>query len=707
MTTPWYERGYRRMLVDMHISDWDAAQLAQFDPARMVELYAQAGLTSVMFYCQSHVGLCNWPTCSGKQHAGLQGRDIVAETLTLLQERRIDSCAYYSVVYNNWAFLNHPEWRMVPASQDTQYASGGFEGSRYGLCCPNNPDYRAFVLAQLDELLGPYHFDGFFYDMTFWPAICLCPHCRARFRAEQGAEIPDTIDWLDPAWCAFQAAREAWMVEFTDFLTRAAKERQPGITVYHNFACAAFNWTLGLAFNSAVHHDFLGADFYGDALEQILVSKLMGNLSEHKPIEFMTSRCVNLKDHEQVKSFAEMEMQALAAALFSAAFLFIDAINPDGTVNPAVYDRVGQIFRETAPLEPYLGGEQLEDIAIYFSNESRMDFRENGTPIGQSPMWNHDYPHLKAIRGACRALQQAHLPFGIITRKQLADLDRYRVIVLPNVLRMDQEEADALREYVRRGGKLYASRYTSLTSTEGTRHDDFLLADLFGCHFAADDLGEVTYMKPVDAAIMEAVIPQQYLGHYGQPGTPDAGIGMLRLAENAEGEPLATLTLPYAPAWGSVLEQNWLSIHSSPPWRDTTAPALLRHHYGAGTVIYSAADLECVGSEVNGRLFVQLLQTLLGSPSFSADTHPAVWMTVSHQPEQYRYLIGLLNYQAQLPAIPISRLPFTLRPPDGKQFIRLLTVPDNMPIAFTLDSQGALHAATELDRLQMLVAEYQ
>jgi hypothetical protein len=102
-----------------------------------------------------------------------------------------------------------------------------------------------------------------------------------------------------------------------------------------------------------------------------------------------------------------------------------------------------------------------------------------------------------------------------------------------------------------------------------------------------------------------------------------------------------------------------------------------------------------------------LLQTLLGSPSFSADTHPAVWMTVSHQPEQYRYLIGLLNYQAQLPAIPISRLPFTLRPPDGKQFIRLLTVPDNMPIAFTLDSQGALHAATELDRLQMLVAEYQ
>ena len=710
MSKPWYQRCYRRMLVDMHITDWDEKFLSQYDPEKMADLYERAGLTSVMFYCQSHVGLCYWPTTTGKMHAGLRGRDIVADMVKQLEKRGIGSCAYYSVIYNNWAFLEHPEWRIQPSGEKPPDA---FAQTRYGTCCPNNPGYRAFAIAQTEELLRGCDFDGFFFDMTFWPAICLCPHCRTLYREGTGKEIPNVVDWTSPDWCSFQAAREQWMKEFARDLTATVKRIKPQMPVYHNFACACSNWMRGVPLDSAIHHDFLGADFYGDRVEQLMVTKLMVNLTTNRPAEFMTSRCVNLRDHVRLKPVEEMEMQAFAATLFHSAFLFIDAIDLVGTVNPAVYERIHDIYADTARYEAYLGGEPVEDIAIYFSSESKMDFAENGAALSEVHTWNNKYPHAVAVRGVCRILQQAHMPFGVITRKQLPELRQYKVVVLPNVLRMNEHEAKAFRDYVRRGGKLYASRYTSLTETKGVRHPDFMLSDVFGCHFAADDLGEVAYLKLRNRSVSSWIAPQDYVSLF--PEIPanlsqreELHANVLRLATKAEGKVLATLTVPYgSPARGTVFDWNWASIHSSPPWEDTRCPVIVSNDVGKGRVIYSATDIESLDSEVNARLFLGLLRSLIDGPlSYSAEAHPAVWMSVFHQPDKNRLVVSFLNYQAQLPAIPISRIPFTLRPPEGMKFARLTQVPEGTPVEFVTDARGTLRAeAKDLTVFQMLVAE--
>src|ERR1019366_6894391 len=108
------------------------------------------------------------------------------------------------------------------------------------------------------------------------------------------------------------------------------------------------------------------------------------------------------------------------------------------------------------PYEQYLGGEPIEDVAVYFSGHSQMDFAENG-PVTNFIASKNKYPHLEAVRGACRALAGAHVPFGVITRRQIDELDRFKVVILPHVLRMDADEVRAFREYVQRGGSLYAS----------------------------------------------------------------------------------------------------------------------------------------------------------------------------------------------------------------------------------------------------------
>ena len=64
----WYTNSFRRNLVDMHISDWDESFLSQFDPEQYLKCLKIANIKSAMIYLQSHTGLCNRKSESGKTH---------------------------------------------------------------------------------------------------------------------------------------------------------------------------------------------------------------------------------------------------------------------------------------------------------------------------------------------------------------------------------------------------------------------------------------------------------------------------------------------------------------------------------------------------------------------------------------------------------------------------------------------------------------
>jgi len=696
----WNGKSFRRILIDTQIPDWDPAFLANYDVEAAFDACHSAGADSVMVYFQSHTGLCNWPTASGKQHATFEGRDLVAETLACAKQRQIPVCAYYSVNFNNQVWLDHPDWRLKPAGAG-MIGGGLLVRERYGICCLNHPDYRQFIETQIHEILTGYEVEALFYDMVWWMGVCLCEHCRERLRNEESIEIPETIDWLDPDWCRFQTARERWLTEFAHKLRNIARRLRPGISVYHNFALAMMNWTRGVSFDSAAAHDFLGGDFYGGRDEQLVISKLMLNLSESRPVEFMTTVTENLAEHESIKSPESLAQTSLAATATASAMLMICGIDPDGSLNKAAFDHIGQAFTAREPWDKELGGEPIEQIAVYFSDVSKMSFAENGLPIEASQQRPPvEYPHFTAVRGACKKLQRAHLPFGVVTRKQLGDLQRYPVVVLPDVLRMSQEEVEAFRAYVQNGGSLYASRYTSLTDTDGTRHDDFMLADLFGCNFDSLETGRMVYLDPKDELCKTAISPQRYLCQ-GIDTNDNMGLMRLRpLADESPVEVLATLNIPYGhPAFGSVEGRDWSSIHSSPPWTDTGIPALIRNRVGQGQVIYSAADIETGEGVAHEHLFISLLRELLPcAPAFEIEAHPCVWATAFDQSEHSRWVISLLNYANELPVVP-GRASIRLNPPAGYRFAGFKSLPDNTPVEAQIDSSGLLEA--EIDSFGM------
>jgi len=699
----WSQRSFRRILIDTHIPDWDSTFLSRLSPQSVIAAVVESGAEAAMVYFQSHVGLCNWPTVSGAMHGAFTNGDFMGELVEGLHARAIPVCAYYSVHFNNWAYLTHPDWRFQHA---TRNGMGPLPVARYGLCCSNNPGYRAFVLTQTREILAGYDVDAMFFDMMWQPGVCGCAHCRARFESETGEEFPERIDWLDARWCAFQAARERWTTDWAETLRAAVRGHDARIDVYHNFAMGIANWSRAQSFESAAAHDFLGGDFYGGRDEQLVVSKLMLNLTQNRPAEFMTTVTRDLTEHETLKSQEELDIAALAATAHGAAFLAIVAVDPDGVINPASIARTRAAFEKSALYERELGGAPIEDVAVYFSSSSKMDFADNGALLDDlATSGSTDYPHFHAVRGACRALQERHILFGVITRRQIEDLDRYRVIVAPNVLRMDAAECAAFRSFVARGGRLYASRMTSMTDVEGNRHGDFALADVFGVHFLEQETGGTIYIEPNAERVARAIAPQRRLAH---PLDDCGRTGAVRLGAHAPADALASLCLPYGhPHPGSVSDHNWSSIHASPPGVVLETPTIVRATFGAGRSIYSAADIEA-GAELSRALFGALIEDLLDGVSARVElTGPAcVWMTAFEQTEPDRLVVSLLNRQLETPVLPIEAIRLTIRAPMGRRIdaVRLAAGGESLPHERSAD--GVSVTLARLEAFAMVIVDY-
>jgi hypothetical protein len=644
MLNDWYKRCFRRVLVDMHIPDWNPAFLAKLDADEYADTILSGNITETMLYTNSHVGYALYPSKVGPVHAALQGKDFVGRVVERCHERDVAVVAYHSAVYNNAIFLQEPDWRIQPIDGE-----GVYEHNRYGVCCPNSP-YRDFAVAQTEELCGLYPFDGIFFDMLFWPHVCYCDYCRKRFRAEAGAALPEVVDWNDPTWMAFQRARERWMAELAGLLTAAVRRTRPSMTVTHQMSPVLHGWGLAMPYYLTEHCDYCSGDFYGPAIQQSLVCKIFEAISTRKPFEFHTSRCVHLWDHVTMKTPVRMATQAALAPAHASAFMFIDAIDPEGTLNRGVYERIGAIFADMAPYEPYLGGDMCADVAIYVSPESRFDFAENGVPMsGQKQQASNmglsgGMPHMNAVMGAAKALQEAHIPFAVVTPATLDRLGRYRVVIVPNVLIMSDAEIAALREYVANGGAIYASGYTSLVAEDGSPRADFGLADVFGVSYVDRGATGLSFLTVQDEGLAAVIAPQAQVIHTG---------GQFRVRATSA-QVAATVTLPYYPAdAGTVLRESFASIHSNPPGPTGTDPALCFASFGKGRACYAAGAIEAESALTNRVMIEHIVRRLLGGPApVEADAPRFVELTVFDKPDARCMNISLVALREDDDCVP-------------------------------------------------------
>ena len=84
----------------------------------------------------------------------------------------------------------------------------------------------------------------------------------------------------------------------------------------------------------------------------------------------MTSRCENLYDHTSMKATDEILCCSATTLANGGEYFLIDAINPDGTLNDSVYNRLSCVNQQLKPFVKTmkrLKPELVADVGLYFS----------------------------------------------------------------------------------------------------------------------------------------------------------------------------------------------------------------------------------------------------------------------------------------------------------------------------------------------------
>jgi len=706
MEKKWYEKYYRRMLFDFHIQEWNPEFLSRFDAEEFAECVAVGRIKAGTIMTNTHTGLCNYPTKVGKQHSLWKGRDAIAEMIEALHSRDIAVILYYCTIYTDWYWEQHPEARIVDAEGKSDKLLMGNVGNprRFSVLCPNNPEYRQFVVAQLNELCDRYEFEGVWPDMTFWPTVCFCPSCRKRYAEELGGEIPRNINWEDPVWVRFHRKRQEWLFEFIHLVTSTIKSRKPEVTVAHQSQTFNHDWLMAPSLEMVDENDWLSADLYGDKHTIGFFAKLFYALSRKKPFEHLNTWCYpNIHEHVITRTVDELRANVYAAFVNDGAMSFIDAVDPVGTVHRRNYERVAPIFEELESYEPYAGGRFCRDVGIYYSFDNVFDLMENGRSLvparycfqpGTPPQ--SAAAHRSAALNLAKTLQQWHLPFGVVTRKDLSRLSDYQLIALPNVIMLDEEETDAFRRYVESGGSLYASKNTSLISKGGVRQKDFRLSDLFGVSYQGKTESIVTYLEPSPPAT-------EVFGEFGGQYPITLHDTQLLVNVHKGAEVLATITLPYSDPKGT----KYASILTDPPGIRTEHPALVLNRYGKGKVLYAAGVLESMSHHSQRELLVRLLHELCPrSLWFESEGPKCVELTLFDQPERRRYVLHLLSIQTEMPNVPVHGMTVRLNL-QGRTAGKLSVLPSGEAMKYQIEKQSVILTVPELKDYRMLCLEYQ
>ncbi|MDD5728573.1 MAG: alpha-L-fucosidase [Victivallales bacterium] len=687
----WYNQSYRRILVDMHIADWNEKFFSKINPKEYAAMMKLSGIDTAIIYAGSCLGICNWPTKHGYMHKQLKGRDLFGELVAECRKKKLNVVGYFNI-WSRWAYDTHPEWRIIlPNGKGTVE-----DGWRYGLCCQNT-GYFDYVMKMIGELGSAYRPDGLWVDMIGWfSKICVCEGCRNRFRKETGKEIPDEIDWTNKDWVVFQRKREEWLAEFAYAIVAAAKQANPEMTVTLQNTSMFPGWGGGAALSFSQAGDYLAGDFYGNSTQISFVCKLLNSLSKDHPIEFMTSRCEDLSCHTTGKNLDTMMMQAFAALANNACFVLIDAIDPEGTLDHRFYNNARKVFQQIKKYTRYLApdAEILADTAIYYSFESMYDPGQNKKRLVEFTAC--ETGPQKRIMNIVKTLSQHHIPFAFVSKKDLGKLSRYKTIILSNAMQMDNEECEVFRKYVKNGGSLYSSSGSSLYRKNGELTENFQLADVFGVSFIEEAGETLSYVTPVVKSPLSKFCSEK------SPLQIDGKLLTIRAEKGTK--TLAAITLPFT---DPADNDRFSSAISNPPGIPTSKPALVRNRLGKGISVYSAVELETPAFNLHRDVFAEIIKSIGGKiPLLQTDAPKQIEITIYDDEKSKRLIINLLNYQETLPPVSAHNINVKIHL-EAQYPVKLISAPDGKEVEYnSIDAHTIEFKAELVEMFRMFILTY-
>jgi len=592
----WFHTTKRVYLLDFQMPDSsDQATIGQpvnlrniNVPAIVAQLH-DAGVKTLIVHAKDNQGNCYYNTGVGHKHTGIGEQDLMAAFSRECRARDMRIMYYVQLSRERRSFAHeahrarHADGSPVMLDDDTPLLPSREERP---VVCLNGP-HREYILAIVRELSANYTFDGFWLDcFAWWGRIpcCYCDTCRAKYREDTGRDLPPGPPATDEAWRTYLQWRHRLNALIYEEITDAIRAANPQVTITHNGATQVY---ANDGFYD--HDDYVSSEFhYDEGLGRLSLNcRKKRALKPGVPFETEIWRFFNrlgdtLRGY-QIRPLP-MHLTEMTTVVAHGGFVqYYDQINPDGTLDARSIAVMKAAFAEIARREPWLAaGEPVPFAGIVQSH---------GTETYAQA--EHVRLYRTALMGAHHALMEAHLPFDLLTDRQVArgEFGTRKVLVLPNIVCLSDAQVAHLRAFVEAGGGLVATHRTSLCDEHGRPRPDFALADVFGIQYREPLSYLYSFVQAgVAHPVTEGVALDWPMTLWKTP--------QLKVAKDAarDAQVLGTVVYPMR------------GFHMGyPPQEVTDHPGIVAHTYGKGRVVYFPAPIDAVYGEYGHPDYRQLL----------------------------------------------------------------------------------------------------
>ncbi|WP_256760979.1 family 10 glycosylhydrolase [Cohnella sp. WQ 127256] len=455
MSNNWIRENIRQVHIDFHMPEFPRESITNFNAQEFVSEFVRAKVNVIGVFTKCHFGNAFYDNTVGHKHSGLK-EDFFGEVLTEAKKHDIKVIAYYSLGTDAHAVLHNPDWYQV----DEKGQVRGSEGTVWELPCINSPYREELVIPQVKEITEKYEMDGYLFDIPYiHNHYCFCSYCKKKFQEEYGQALtPELLETNRELVIGFgidSAAR--CMKEIYDVI----KKIRPEVLVNCNGA-----WRMGEPASVNATSDYglwesqpsATGSFLGHSIRARHIRTL------DVPVQIMTVRFTEGWGLMSCKTSEQLKFEFSCIMANGGIINIGDQVMPDGSLQSGVYDIIGEAFSFVEEREAFcIGAKSVRHTALIADNSSN---------------WYHDKDD-SATFGAAKMLIEGHHQFDIYYNDEFPDLTGYKVVVLPENVKLSAQSIDRLDIFVREGGLLLAEG----AATYSREAKDFKLAEILGLNY--------------------------------------------------------------------------------------------------------------------------------------------------------------------------------------------------------------------------------
>lgn len=635
------ELRFRQVHLDFHTSEHIPGVGSRFDPEQFVAMLKRGRVNSINCFSKCHHGWSYHPTRVGEMHPSLKF-DLLGAMIEACHANDIRIPVYLSVGLDERNARLHPEWVEV-----------GAEGNRHGAAplkagwrkmCLGSP-YLDLVIAQVEEMVRGYDCDGAWLDIIH-QGECCCPWCLAGM--EQAGLNPEQAEDR-------QAYARRVLLAYYQRMTAAVHAIRPGLLLFHNSGHIPRGRRDLFPFFTHLELESLPTGGWG--YDHFPISARYSATTGFDFVGMTGKFHTTWGEFGGYKNPAALRYECAAMLAWGSKCCVGDQLPPDGHMDEDTYRLIGDAFAHVEAREAWCAGAKPASEAAILSVEA----------VGQRRRGSDD-PDV----GAARVLLENHVNFDVVDAE--ADLARYRLLVLPDEVTLDDRALLAkVKAFIVGGGTLVLSGRSGMNA-EGTR----FLVDV-----GARPLGPSPWQPDYVKVVGHVAPPPSAMQGMALPENPFV---MYERAQRVQVKGADVLAEAWRPYFNREF-RHFCSHQHTPPSGPAGYPAAIRK----GRVLYFAhpvfANYRNKGQQLARDYVWRLLADTYGRLDVEVGLPSAGRVSLLRQEAHRRHILHLLyavpinrgrGIEVIEDVVPLLNIPVSLR----LKARRVTLVPEGKPLPF-------------------------